>query len=260
MERTNSITAGLLSLLLFAATAASAEDLKIQGKSLFTFSGRHFVIQAEKALYQVEKKGLPAATLSKLEKSTMNSEKVTVSIPQSKIEYVWPNTEFAPVSAAAVVTEEPKAEEGRTVLRGNLQVSFSDEHYLVLDQNSVYQVAKSALSEKEIAEFTKVGPGASIAIGVPEAAVRGSWSFKQGPSRTIATIEEPDSIEVRNSMLTIRGTVLYSADSRFVIVRSGPTIYRLRRNGIGTKQPELLEVNGSRVNLTVAVANIAAYW
>lgn len=260
MDRTNSITAGLFSFLLFAIINASAEDMKIQGKSLFTFSSSHFVIQAEKAFYQVERKGLSLTTLSKLEKSTMNSEIVVVNIPRNKIEYIWPNLGNVPAVSVAAIAEEPPAEVGRIVLRGTLQVSFSEEHFLMQNQSAVYQIAKAALSEKEIEKFTKAGIGANQVISVPEAAIQSSWSFRQNPSRTIASIEEPDAFEVRNSMLTMRGTVLYSADNQFVIVQSGPTVYRLRRNGIATKRPELLDLNGSRVNLTVAVANIAAYW
>ena len=60
MNRTNLVTAGIFILLMSATNSASAEDLEIQGKSLFTFSAKHFVIQAEKAFYQVEKKGLAA--------------------------------------------------------------------------------------------------------------------------------------------------------------------------------------------------------
>lgn len=260
MGRTNLATAGIFFLLMSAMIRASAEDLQIQGKLLFTFSGMHFVIQAEKAFFQAEKKGLPPATLSKLEKSTGSNEMIAVKIPRSKIVYIWPNVGPVPVGTVTEIAEEPIAEAGRIILRGTPQVSFSEEHFLILDQNSVYQITKSALSEKEIEKFAKAGLGARIVIAVPEAAIKGFWSFKQNPSRTIASIEEPDAVEVRNSMLTMRGTILYSADNQFVIVQSGPTIYRLRRNGIGTKRPELLDLNGSRVDLTVAVANIAASW
>lgn len=260
MDRTNLVNAGIFFLLLSAASSASAEDLQIHGKSLFTFSGKHFVIQSEKAFFQIEKRGLPPATLSKLENSTISSETIAVNIPRSKIQYIWPNLNSVPANSVAAIAEEPTAEDGRTVLRGSLQLSFSEGHFLVLDQKSIYQIAKSALSENEIEKFTKAGPGTSIVIAVPEAAILGSWSFKQSPARKLASLEEPDAFEVRNSILTMSGTILYSADSQFVIVQSGPTVYRLRRNGIATKRPDLLDLNGSRVSLTVAVANIAAYW
>lgn len=260
MDRTNLVTAGIFFLLLAATSSASAEDLQIQGKSLFTFSGQHFVIQAEKAFYLIEKRGLPPATLSRIENSTGNSETISVDIPRSEIDYIWPNPDSLPSGKVAEVIEEPKAEKGRIILRGSLNVSFSEEHFLVVDQNSVYHISKSSLSDMEIEKFSKAGFGAHLVIAVPEEAIKGTWTFIQAPSRKIASIEEPDSANVHKSMLTLRGTILYSADNRFVIVQSGPTIYRLRRNGIGTKRPELLDLNGSRVNLTVAVANIVAYW
>lgn len=260
MNRTNLVTAGIFVMLMSATNSASSVDLQIQGKSLFTFSRRHFVVQAEKVFYQIEKKGVPPATLSKLEQTAVNGGTIAFSIPRSKIEYIWPNPDSVAAETVSATAEESTAEAGRIVLRGTSQLSFSEEHFLVQDQDSVYQIAKSALSEKEIGKFAKAGPGASLVITVPEAAIQGTWSFKQNPSRTLASFEEPDAFEFRDSLLIMRGTILYSADNQFVIVQSGSTVYRLRRNGIATNRPELLDLNGSRVNLTVAVANIAASW
>lgn len=260
MSRTNSVTAGTVFLLMLAINSASAEELQIQGKSLFTFSGKYYVLQAERAFYQIEKKGLSPTTASKLEKSTLNNAVVSVSVPRGKIEYIWPNADYAPVETNFIDVEEPIADAGKVLLRGYLQAAFSEEYFEFLDKDTLYQITRSALSENEIKKFVNTGLSTRLVVAVPEAAIKGSWSFKQSPSRTLASVEESDSSEIRNSMMTLKGTILYSAESRFVIVQSGPTIYQLRKLGIGTKRPELLEINGSRVDLTVNVGNIAASW
>lgn len=252
--------AGLFFLSLFAETGQAAGDIQIQGKSLFTFTSDHFVIQSDKYFYKVSKIGLPPATQFKLENSTGNGELISVDIPRSKIEYSWPNLHSAYDGRFAAAQEEPKAEDGQIILNGSLQLSFSDEYFFIQAQDSVYQVKKSALSEKQIRSLLQTNTNTRIIIAIPHEAIQGAWSFKQNLSRNIASVDVPDSFEVVNSILTLNGIILYSANDGFVTVQSGARIYQLKRIGISTKQPELLNVPGSKVYLTLPVANIEAHW
>ena len=259
MERTN-LMAGLFLLLLFAETSKGAEEMQIQGKSLFTVTSDYFIIQSDNYFYKVSKIGLASATLSQLEKSVGNSDLITVVLPRNKIEYTWQNQHSVHDGRFVAEQEEPKAEVGQIVLNGRLQLSFSDEHFIIQGQDSVFQVKKSALSAEQIATVSLTAVGNQLVIAVPKKAIQDTWSFKQNLSRNIASVEDPDSFEVVNSILTISGVILHSFDDGFVTVQSGGRIYQLKRTGINTIQPELLDFPGSRVYLTLPVADIEAQW
>lgn len=264
----------MIILVFFAGMSGSilADEkpgyLKLQGKSLFSFTPDHFILQSDKYFYKISKNGLSVDLVAKLEKSALNNENITVQIPNKKIDYIWPavfsgsgaKSTAVYATTAAELAAEVTENNGRVQLKGNLILSFSEPYYLIQVNNSIYQLKKSALSNTQIKELQKINLGGRINLSVSQSAVSYTWNFKQDVSRNIASLEEPDEILTNKSYMTLKGTVLYSVNEPIVIIQSSNVVYHIKRKGIVTKNPKLLDVHGSKIQLIVPINEVEFFW
>lgn len=249
-----------------------SELVQLAGKSLFSFTQDHFIIETDRYFYKITKKGLSTAMLSKLENATINNESIALKISSRHIEYVWPTVALGTSccwngksktdynATAEEIVAKVAESNGRIRLNGNLVLSLSEPYYLIQVKDAVYQLKKSALTNEQTKELNKVSLGSQISISVHQSAVNYSWNLKQNVSRNIASVEERDELSLNKSFMRLKGTVLYSANEPIVIVQSKDMVYHLKRKGILTKNPKLLDVNGSKIQLIVPVNDIEFFW
>jgi hypothetical protein len=146
------------------------------------------------------------------------------------------------------------------VLSGNLVNSFIDDEYLIQAQDTVYELKKSDLSKDQIKELKKISPGGLVHLSIPRKVVHHSWSFKPQASRSIASVEEPDTTFKNKSYMELTGTILYSANPATVAVQSKNSIYHLKRQSIVTEKPSLLDAYSSKVKLIIPNRDIEFTW
>ena len=254
-------------LLKNEVKAHNNEMIHLRGKPLFSFTQDHFIVETDKAYYKIAKKGLPSSLLSKLEKSVISNKEIEFEIAQNKIDYSWPVSEpietiaqLVPQNETLSLQSDSNNKDGQMTLSGNLVNSFIDDEFLVQTQDTIYELKKSDLSKDQINELAQIKPGGRVHLSIPQTAVHHSWGFKPQASRTVASIEEPDTTLKNKTYMELTGTILYSANPETVAVQSKNSIYHLKRQSIVTEKPSLLDSYSSKVKLIIPTRDVEFTW
>lgn len=270
----NNMTVIMLLMTIVSVSYSKTESVIVQleGKSLFSFTQEHFIFQTDKYFYKISKKGLPAEKIKKFENATISNANIKMTISSHQINQVWPvatpgnsccwsgisKTDYNSTVNELVtgITENS----GKINLVGKLTLSFSEPYYLIQVNDEIFQINKSVLTKIQQDELNTKIFGSQVSLSIPKQAISYSWSFKQEVSRNIASADEEDEILLNKSFMNLKGTVLYSANEPVVIIQSKNMFYQIKRAGILMKNPQSLDVNGSKVQLIVPVKDIDFFW
>lgn len=235
----------------------------LTGTPLFTFTNDHIVLQSDRYFYKISKQSLNGVTLKKIDSAIQNHSGITLSISTRDITHAWPanyqdtnqNSQKRESTVAQVLENDNKLN-----FTAQLLYSFADPFVLLQVNNDVYAIEKTLLSKTMLEYLNKHNNGDVVKVSVPKSAVQNKWSFNDQPFRQLASVNEPEDVNVNKSYLRIRGTILYSPSEPSVIVQSQNNIYHLKREAVVTRQPAALSVVGSRVELIVPRNGVEYLW
>ena len=141
--------------------------------------------------------------------------------------------------------------------RRSLVYSFTDSHYLIQVDDTVFQIKRLGLAPNETIDLAKIILFGHVNLTAPKV----NAQLEKRSSRSIASAEFLDSVSIDNNYLSIAGTMLYSGGNQpIVIMKSNAYIYQVKRDRLATATPELLNLPQSKMQLVIPIIDVEYIW
>lgn len=259
----------LVASLITISSDANMNKLVLKGRSLYSFSENQFMFLTETYVYKIEKSKLTALEVDALDRSAVNGNAMTVTIPRESVSYLWPNRPYMAAEAKSKKLVEKLAELRRSAVKGRGEFSlegqslysFSEAFALIQVGDMVYQIKKSDLDAKQQDTISAIG--STVYLAIPEKAVKLSWTI----SPKIVEVRSPASVITcervkfnKSGFVELTGTLLCSFDEPHVLVQSQGHIFQLRRKEVKNLSGSDLESPGALVKIVAPARAVEFVW
>ncbi len=225
--------------------------VKIQGTVLHSFSDSFYFVQSGSNIISLHKNLLSPAQRKIFE---YHGYVVSTWVPGGVFASAWtiPNEKNALVEEIKP-NEFVEHNKDWITLRGQVLSSSDSQEYLIQVGDVLYKI-----DEKKINAWS--GTSNSMEIRVPHDAILYAWQMPSQPTRSIASLSEPDRREhVKNRMILVGKSAL-SFSAPHVLVETSGWVYQIKKSDLSTSDQRQFESAGARVDLNIPVSALAYAW
>jgi hypothetical protein len=151
-------------------------QVKLTGTIALSFSEGFFLVEVNKAVYQIRKSALTEAQVKQIA-GTGVGERVSTTVPVSAIDLSWSFSDSPDRRvAAAEIPDEAKVNHGEVSLKGTVLYSFNDPMILIQSDDVIYQMDRDSVKTGTPDALNR--PGTKIKLTAPVEAVQFMWSTR----------------------------------------------------------------------------------